>query len=182
MKILGNIDVDLDVVNKEYVDKLKNNLNNYVPLATYEDFTKTNDLRYNDFLEKIESKADKDHTHDEYVTRDYLTNSMVTLDEGLSERINFFAESMADKNHTHDEYLKKGEPITLTSTQKAELKGEKGDRGLTGPRGATGARGVTGATGPKGDDGTSVTTWTGTESQYNALSTKSSTTLYIITE
>ena len=122
MKVLGKIDVDLDVVNKEYVDKLKNNLNNYVPLATYEDFTKTNDSRYNDFLKKIESKADKDHTH--------------------------------------DEYLKKGEPITLTATQKAELKGDRGDRGA---------------------DGTSITTWTGTESQYNALYTKSSTTLYVIT-
>lgn len=66
--------------------------------------------------------------------------------------------------------------------------GPQGPRGLTGPvgpkgdTGNTGPTGPQGATGPKGDDGTSITTWIGSESQYNALSTKSSTTLYIITE
>ena len=34
----------------------------------------------------------------------------------------------------------------------------------------------------KGDPGTSIDTWTGTQAQYDALSSKSSTTLYIITE
>lgn len=34
--------------------------------------------------------------------------------------------------------------------------------------------------GPKGADGKSITTWTGTQAEYDALSNKSSTTLYII--
>lgn len=66
--------------------------------------------------------------------------------------------------------------------------GPQGPRGLTGPvgpkgdAGNTGPTGSKGAAGPKGEDGASITTWIGSESQYNALSTKSSTTLYIITE
>lgn len=46
-----------------------------------------------------------------------------------------------------------GLKIALTDTQKAELKGEKGDTGSTGPQGPKGDKGATGPQGPKGDTG-----------------------------
>lgn len=159
MKVLGNIDVDLDVVNKDYVDgEIKNNLNNYVPLATYEDFTKTNDSRYNDFLKKIESKADKSHKH----SISDINNLQTTLNSkaSLMATTELFSElqtkldSKASKNHTHTEYLEKGEPITLTAEQKAELKAEL----------------------------KSVQVWKGTGDEYFALESPDPNTLYLIKE
>lgn len=44
-------------------------------------------------------------------------------------------------------YVKKGDPITLTETQKAELKGAKGDTGAQGPKGDKGDPGAKGDTG-----------------------------------
>ena len=80
-------------------------------------------------------------------------------------------------------------------------KGDKGDIGAQGPQGAKGDKGDkgdTGAQGPQGERGpqgpagsggsiegavtsTTITTiWTGTQSAYDAISTKSNTTLYFI--
>lgn len=95
---------------------------------------------------ELVKKAEKDHKHS--ITD--IDNLQTALD------------SKAGVSHTHDEYLKKGDPIQLTSAQKAELKGERG------------------APGTPGKDGTSITTWTGTQAQYDRISNKSSTTLYII--
>ena len=50
----------------------------------------------------------------------------------------------------------KGDPLRfedLTPTQKAELRGEKGDRGEIGPRGLQGVPGPMGPVGPKGEQG-----------------------------
>ncbi|MGX7141448.1 phage upper tail fiber protein [Facklamia languida] len=97
----------------------------------------------------LSGKSELDHKH----SIADITNLQTTLN------------GKASASHTHDEYLKKGDPIELTSAQKAELKGEPGKQGNPGT---------------PGRDGTSITTWTGTQAQYDALSSKSSTTLYII--
>lgn len=91
----------------------------------------------------------KDHTH----SIADITNLQTTLN------------SKASISHTHSEYLKKGDPIQLTASQKAELKGEPGKQGNPGT---------------PGKDGTSITTWTGTQAEYDRISSKSNTTLYII--
>lgn len=65
---------------------------------------------YADVDDAISEKADKDHTHSEYLTT-----------------------SNADTK-----YLKKGEPIELTSQQKEELKGEPGKDGVDGKPGDPG--------------------------------------------
>lgn len=67
----------------------------------------------------------------------------------------------------------KGDPLRfedLTSTQKAELRGEKGDRGEVGPRGLQGVPGPTGPVGPKGEPGTT---------DYNQLDNKPDLTKYV---
>ena len=76
-------------------------------------------------------------------------------------------------------------------------KGDKGERGETGPKGADGARGAqgpSGPTGPRGADGAPgqniinqnggqpLKYWFGSKSQYDALSTKDSTTIYDVYE
>ena len=189
MKVLGNINVDLDVVNKEYVDgEIKN-----IDLS---DYAKTKDL---------DAKADKSHTHNDLVseagidssglltykqgyswkrTSNSSYNNAVALKDhthaisdvfGLEDRLIILQEDveavlaednshfiddvvndngqiivyrkgigflsgdrLALANHTHDEYLKKGDPIQLTSAQKAELKGERGAPGTPGKDGQNG--------------------------------------------
>lgn len=76
-------------------------------------------------------------------------------------------------------------------------KGDRGERGETGPKGADGARGAqgpAGPTGPRGADGAPgqniinqnggqpLKYWFGSKSQYDALSTKDSTTIYDVYE
>ena len=46
-------------------------------------------------------------------------------------------DGKASSSHTHSDYLKKDDPIELTPTQKAELKGERGARGATGASGTS---------------------------------------------
>lgn len=65
--------------------------------------------------------------------------------------------------------------------------GETGPQGPTGPQGETGPQGATGAQGPVGPMGngnvssdTVRTLWTGTQTQYDALSGHSNDTLYFI--
>ena len=82
--------------------------------------------------EKIGKKAEKGHTHEEYIrsvgvnargqivyTRDNKEWKLQTIDTT-------YGNELALKNHTHDEYIKKGDPIELTPEQKAELKGADG--------------------------------------------------------
>lgn len=182
MKVLGNINVDLDVVNKEYVDGEIKNIDVSGQLADY---------------------AKKDHTH----SIANINNLQTALD------------GKAPKDHTHDEYMKKGDPIELTSAQKAELKGERGAPGTPGKDGQNGmityiryANNPSGDnmtsspqsdtthigiytyegrnappssvyqwTRIKGDPGESINTWTGTQAEYDRIYRKSPTTLYIIT-
>lgn len=139
--------------------------------------------------DEIGKKAEKDHTH----SISDITNLQTTLNDkatksafsklvfdlsGKSEldhkhsiaditNLQTALNSKASANHTHAEYLKKGDPIQLTASQKAELKGEPGKQGNPGT---------------PGRDGTSITTWTGTQAEYDRIYNKSSTTLYIITE
>ena len=98
-----------------------------------------------------------------------ITNLQTELNSKASasgtDRLERMVALKAEKDHTHDEYLKKGDPIQLTASQKAELKGEPGKQGNPGT---------------PGRDGTSITTWTGTQAEYDRIYNKSSTTLYII--
>lgn len=79
-------------------------------------------------------------------------------------------------------------PIGLTGPQ--GLKGEKGDtgeQGPPGPKGDVGPQGPRGEQGPPGIGGNADTVngkriWTGTQSQYDGISSKDSNTLYFIVE
>lgn len=206
MKVLGNIDVDLDVVNKEYVDgKIKNidvsgQLQDY---ATNEDLSLLRGGLATLTVE-LSRKSELKHKH----SISDINNLQTTLN------------GKAGKNHTHTEYLKKGDPIQLTSAQKAELKGERGAPGTPGKDGQNGMityiryannpsgdnmtatpqsdtthigiytyEGRNAPTAPsvylwtriKGDPGESINTWTGTQAEYDRIYRKSPTTLYIIT-
>ena len=175
----------------------------------------------------LNGKASSDHTHDDMITNVgvnangvivfYKNGSWYTMSKDSSYRKN-----LAFQNHTHPEYLKKGDPIELTSSQKAELKGADGKDGLTtfiryanNPSGdnmtaspktdtthigifSSGGRvapptpsvyqwtrikgedGARGNPGTPGKDGSSITTWVGTQSQYDSIYYKSNTTLYLI--
>ena len=107
--------------------------------------------------------AFKDHTHPNLVDDVFFDNGkLVVSKNGTGYEV---GDRLALADHTHEEYLKKGDPIELTASQKAELKGEPGKQGNPGT---------------PGRDGTSITTWTGTQAQYDRISSKSNTTLYII--
>ena len=131
---------------------------------------------------ELDGKAPKDHTHSDYATMEYVStlNDIILktvaglsgksdLDHkhSISDITNLQTElnSKAGVSHTHSEYLKKGDPIELTASQKSELKGEPGKQGNPGT---------------PGRDGTSITTWTGTQAEYDRIRSKSNTTLYII--
>lgn len=83
---------------------------------------------------EVEKKAYTEHTH----SISDVSNLQTTLD------------NKAPKTHTHSQYLtsstadskylKKGEPIELTTQQKAELKGEPGKDGVDGKQGEAGSR------------------------------------------
>ena len=63
-------------------------------------------------------------------------------------------------------------------------KGDKGEQGIQGPQGSAGPQGPAGPVGPQGPAGPSPSynIWVGTQSQYDAISTKDNNTLYFIKE
>ena len=185
--------------------------------------------------DKLNSKASSTHTHTDLVKEVGIDSEgeIIYLQGNTWRRtsVNAYKRKLAFKNHTHDiadinnlqtalnnkansshthsEYLKKGDPIILTSQQKAELKGDRGATGANGtsvsisstlknttkrvtvvtfsngtvieiPWGENGKNGAQGWRGDPGKDGSSITTWVGTQSQYNSIGSKSSTTLYLI--
>ena len=162
----------------------------------------------------------KNHTHPDMVDGVQFDDGwLVVSRNGVGYRT---SDRLAKHDHTHPEYLRKGDPIELTSSQKAELKGADGKDGLTtfiryannpsgynmtaSPQSDTthigifssegrvapptpsvyqwtrikGEPGKQGNPGTPGRDGTSVTTWVGTQSQYDSIYYKSNTTLYLI--
>lgn len=127
----------------------------------------TDDIKSVDVSGQLADYAKKDHLHDRYINMIGVNSDGAIsykkdgTDWTSVAESSQYGQRLALKDHTHDEYMKKGDPIQLTASQKAELKGDRG---------------------PRGYNGTSITTWTGTQAQYDALGTKSSTTLYIITE
>ena len=212
MKVLGNINVDLDVVNKEYVDGEIKNIDVSGQLVDYakkdhthsiSDITNLQttlnskaDANGTDRLERVvalkaekdhkhsiadinnlqtalDGKAPKDHTHSDYATMEYVStlNDIILktvtglsgksdLDHkhSISDITNLQTElnSKAGVSHTHSEYLKKGDPIQLTSAQKAELKGERGAPGTPGKDGQNGMiTYIRYANNPSGDNMTS---------------------------
>ena len=169
--------------------------------------------------------AFKDHTHeitDVNGLQGVLDSKAISTHYHDIEDINNLQTVLngkASSTHTHDEYLKKGDPIELTSAQKAELKGADGlttfIRYANNPSGYNmtfspqsdtthigifasegrvapptpsvyqwtrikGEPGKQGNPGTPGRDGTSITTWVGTQAQYDRIYSKSSTTLYLI--
>lgn len=159
----------------------------------------------------------KNHTHPDMVDGVQFDDGwLVVSRNGRGYRT---SDRLAKHDHTHPEYLKKGDPIELTSEQKAELKGADGlttfIRYANNPSGYNmtfspqsdtthigifssegrvapptpsvyqwtrikGEPGKQGNPGTPGRDGTSVITWVGTQSEYNRIYSKSSTTLYLI--
>lgn len=165
----------------------------YRPLALKNHTHEISDV--NGLKSVLDNKASSKHYHD--------IEDINNLQTALNNKANL--------SHTHSEYLKKGDPIILTSQQKAELKGDRGATGANGtsvsisstlknttkrvtvvtfsngtvieiPWGENGKNGAQGWRGDPGKDGSSITTWVGTQSQYNSISSKSSTTLYLIKE
>ena len=178
--------------------------------------------------DELENKANSSHTHEitdvNGLQKELKTKASLTHYHDIEDINNLqtVLNGKASSTHTHPEYLKKGDPIELTSAQKAELKGADGKDGLTtfiryannpsgynmtaSPQSDTthigifasegrvapptpsvyqwtrikGEDGARGNPGTPGRDGTSVTTWVGTQSQYNSIWSKSSTTLYLI--
>ena len=141
MKILGKIDVDLDVVNKEYVDKIKNNLSDY---ATKEDL----------------ASVDVSGQLGEYAKREWVETEVIPgLMLGITDNIHFLfskVEEKADKDHKHSitdinglqDVLDDKASTTHTHTidQIANLETRLNEISkMEGPQG------------PKGADGTSVT-------------------------
>ena len=70
----------------------------------------------------------------------------------------------------------------LTSQQRESLKGAPGPMGPAGPRGPRGADGAPGQNIINQNGGQSLKYWFGSKSQYDALSTKDSTTIYDVYE
>lgn len=109
-------------------------------------------------ITKIDKKANKSHTH----SISDVSNLQTTLD------------NKAPKTHAHSQYittnnadikyLKKGEPIELTTQQKAELKGDPG-KGIVDVK-----------------SGREIKIWIGDQSDYDSISTKDGDTLYLIWE
>ena len=167
----------------------------------------------------------KDHTHEitdvNGLQKELKTKASSTHYHDIEDINNLqtVLNGKASSTHTHDEYFKKGDPIELTSAQKAELKGADGlttfIRYANNPSGTNmtaspksdtthigifasegrvapptpsvyqwarikGEPGKQGNPGTPGRDGTSVITWVGTQSEYNRIYSKSSTTLYLI--
>lgn len=155
-----------DDLTPEQINQIKAkdiDLSNY---ATKDDLSKV------DVSGQLADYAKKDDVDSEFVKNVGVNSEGVIVfhKNGQWYRMNedtSYHRPLAFKDHTHTEYLKKGDPIQLTASQKAELKGEPGKQGNPGT---------------PGRDGTSITTWTGTQAEYDRIYNKSSTTLYIITE
>lgn len=119
---------------------------------------------------EVEKKAYKEHTH---AIAD-ISNLQTTLDD------------KAPRTHTHSQYitttnadtkyLKKGDPIELTTQQKAELKGEPGKDGVDGKPGDPG-KGIVDSR-----SGREIKVWIGDKSDYDSIGTKDGDTLYLIWE
>lgn len=162
------------------------------------------DLASVDVSSQLQDYAKKEHTH------------TITDVTGLQDEL----DGKASSSHTHDEYFKKGDPIELTPSQKAELKGERGARGATGasgtsvsirsttqnsskrvttvtfsngtsidvPWGKDGGRGTPGVAGQPGKGivntrtGTELKYWSGSQADYNKISTKDPNTVYDVWE
>ena len=120
---LGNVD--------EILDLLKN--------ADLSDYATTESMNT-----ALETKADKEHTHDEYATTESVDSKIAAIELTPGPK--------GDK----------GDPFTyndFTAEQLAALvgpqgpAGEKGDKGEQGPQGIQGEQGPAGADGAKGDKG-----------------------------
>ena len=138
---------------------------------------------------EVSKKADKTHSHSEYATPSYVQEKIAEASlSGSDVDLSAYA--------TIEFVNQEIKEIELTPGPQGErgLQGEqgpKGDTGATGPQGPQGERGLQGEQGPQGEkgepgDGGNAESVNGisimvlTQSEYDLLSTKSETTLYII--
>ena len=138
---------------------------------------------------EVSKKADKTHSHSEYTTPSYVQEKIAEASlSGSDVDLSAYA--------TIEFVNQEIKEIELTPGPQGErgLQGEqgpKGDTGATGPQGPQGERGLQGEQGPQGEkgepgDGGNAESVNGisimvlTQSEYDSLSTKSETTLYII--
>ncbi len=159
---MENVDIDLsdyytksETYNRTEIDNKIANIGSggSVDLSNYYTKSETDEV--------VNNKADKVHTHSEYLT-EYYTKS--ETDEVVNNK--------ADKVHTHSEYLTEHQDIshkadkvdTYTKTEtdnkiseeisKIELKeGPQGPQGEQGPKGEKGDKGDVGPQGPQGERG-----------------------------
>lgn len=200
------------------------------------DYATKDDLAKVDVSSQLEGYAKKEHTHaitDVDGLQDELKNKASSTHEHEIADVNGLEDALDDKassthyhdiedinnlktvlngkassTHTHKDYMKKGDPIELTSSQKAELKGDKGDsvtiRSTTQntskrvttvtfsngttidvPWGKDGKQGLPGQPG-KGivniRTGEEIKYWRGSQAEYNALPTKDPEVTYDVWE
>lgn len=124
----------------------------------------------------VEKKANKSHTH----SISDVSNLQATLD---NKALKTHSHSQYLTSSTADtKYLKKGEPIELTTQQKAELKGEPGKDGVDGKPGEPGPKGEPGKGIVDVKSGREIKVWVGDQSDYKSIGTKDGDTLYLIWE
>ena len=138
--------------------------------------------------EELNAKSNTNHTHNEYVTENELDNKGLATESFVTNKIAEASLSGGDVDlsgyATIDFVTQEINSIELTPGPK----GDKGDTGAQGPQGERGLQGEQGPQGEKGEpgDGGNAESVNGisimvlTQSEYDSLSTKSETTLYII--
>ena len=148
------------------------------------------DLASVDVSEQLKNYATKEDFNSINNTIKDIPSSLAMMNEELSVKsplnhtheiadVNGLKDALdgkASSTHTHDEYFKKGDPIELTPSQKAELKGERGARGQQGLTGQAGKGIVNIRT------GTEMKYWAGSQADYNRISTKDPNTVYDVWE
>lgn len=170
-KLSSDISSNLEGINAEINKKAdKSHQHAISDIDTLDTKLEDIDTKISSNTSGIEGKANKSHTH----SISDVSNLQSTLD------------NKALKTHTHSQYLtsstadtkylKKGEPIELTTQQKAELKGAPGKDGVDGKPGEPG-KGIVDSR-----SGREIKLWVGTQSEYDSIWTKDGDTLYLIKE
>lgn len=176
----GHTHSNLSTLNKVTESKLRewDNKSNFS--GSYNDLTnKPTDLATQTYVNQKIAEASLsggDVDLSSYATKEYVNNSI--------ETVQLTPGPKGDKGD-------KGDAGEVGPVGPQGLQGPKGDKGDTGPQGPQGERGLQGEQGPQGEkgepgDGGNAESVNGisimvlTQSEYDSLSTKSETTLYII--
>lgn len=153
------------------------------------DITENNFVIEQRMNEALAKKADKEHTHDNYVTNTQLSNknyatisyvnSAISGIEGGGggasyddSELRTLIAGKADTDHTHTEYLTAVPDEYITETE------------LTAKNYATKSQIPTSLPANGGNANTvdNIHIWTGTQTQFDAITTKDTSTVYIVKE